>query len=346
MKIRVLILKPPSGGIFLSLLISVSVMGLAGLVAPASARAIQRPFDPSGYFYPKDGVLDDIDHITLMRNYQEGDDREPPGVYTTKGEVFKFISLNTSPTPDLGKILLKFKTAKMNGICYTFWGEFHNSHIYEIYVTDPNEIAASGTLQTFKNGKVTSEIRVQLTYSASLRNRVADVNARYPSGKTDLIYATSKGDLARVRDLLARGAKVNARGPHGSTALEYAVRRFRASEERMIEVLIAAGANVNLANESGDTPLMEATYSGGRLVELLLGAGAEVNARSKDGRTALIHAVQALGVGLGSIEDVKALIREGAEVNAQDALGRTALSIATADHSQEAIDLLKQAGAK
>jgi len=325
-----------------------AILAASWVAVPAgwtSAPAIQWPFDPSGFLYPLAGQAGDVDHITLMRNYREGDERQPPGLTTATGEFFRFVSLNTGPTPGLGKILLEFATETRHDVSYQFSGEFHNSHIYEIYVTDPNEVVASGTFRTLQGGKVVSEAQVQFTYSALVRNSPPEVNVRYPSGKTELIRAVSQGDLARVRDLLARGAKVNARGPYGSAALEVAVRLFRGSEE-LVEALIHAGADVNLANDSGETPLMAATYSGARLVELLLEAGAKVNVRSKDGRTALFHAVQAVGVGLGSVENVKVLLGKGAEVNVRDALGRTALSIAEENRSLEVMNLLKQACGK
>jgi ankyrin repeat protein len=324
------------------------IVGAALLMAGAPALSAQWPFDPSGHFYPKDklsGQFVNFDHVTLLRSTEAAAELPRPGVYTTQGEVYTFTTLHTNPTPDFRKIVFEFSTTTIDGIGYEFTGEFLNTHVFEEYVTDPNEVVAQGRLLKLEHGHIQAESEVEFVYSAKPRALIADVNVKYPSGKTDLIYAAANGDAARVRELVAKGTRVNARGPNGATALEYAVRRFRGQEE-LVEALIAAGADVNLANASGETALMFAGYAGIKTVELLLAAGAEVNARAKDGRTPLIHAVQAVGAGLGSLEIVDALIRAKADVNARDSFGRTALSIAKNDRNAELSSLLKLAGAK
>jgi hypothetical protein len=344
-KIKALRLQAKFGMICLSILLAAAAFAFAGAHNLYSIGTGQWPFDPSGYFYPKERLPDDIDHILLLRNYKGGDDRPIPGVYTARGEVYKFAALRIEGTPDFRQILFEFTTTSLNGISYRYAGEFLNNHIYEEYVTDPTEIVAKGKFLKLENGKIITEIPVQFTYSPKLRNLTTDVNTKYPSGRTDLMYAAANGDIVKVQALLAQGANVNARGPDGRTALEYVMHRFK-KEEELVEVLIAAGANVNFANDRGETVLMYATYSRGKMVNLLLAAGADVNARAKDGRTALIHAVQAATSGTGSIENLKTLIGAGADVNARDKFGRTALSIAEKEHNQEIVSILKQAGKK
>src|SRR5690348_17263257 len=58
-------------------------------------------------------------------------------------------------------------------------------------------------------------------------------------GWTELMDAAAKGDLGKVRDLLAKGADVNARDQSGSTAL------MSAANAAVAEALIAKGADVN-----------------------------------------------------------------------------------------------------
>jgi hypothetical protein len=280
-----------------------------------------------------------------LRSSQDDADRPRPGVYTTQGEVYAFVALRTNAAPDFRKILFEFATTIVNGIGYEFTGEFLNNRVFEEFVTDPDEVVAQGRLLKLKNAGIEAEAQVQFVYSAKLRTLRGDINVKYPSGKTDLIYAVANGDTAQVRKLIAEGTKVNDRGPNGATALAYAIRRFDRREE-LVEALIAAGADVNLADESGGTALMLAGYTGIKVVDLLLTAGAEANARAKDGRTPLIHAAQAVGVRLGSLEIVKALIRANADLNARDNFGRTALSIAEEDRDAGLSNLLKQAGAK
>ena len=60
-----------------------------------------------------------------------------------------------------------------------------------------------------------------------------------------------------------------------------------------IQYLVNAGANVNVRQNDGQTPLMSAAEAGpGIRVKPLLNAGADLSLRDDDGRTALDHAIQ------------------------------------------------------
>ena len=97
--------------------------------------------------------------------------------------------------------------------------------------------------------------------------------------RTHLRYAVQRGDAARVRWLLARGAPTEVVGGPGwfrdCTACMYA------SEKGFLEVvqeLIAAGANVNAATADGWTALRAACYVGHtEIVRALLAAGADTS---------------------------------------------------------------------
>ena len=53
-------------------------------------------------------------------------------------------------------------------------------------------------------------------------------------------------------------------------------------------MLLASNANVNLAGDDGETPLIYAAKQGNKeMVELLLAHNADVNAKSKAGKTAV-----------------------------------------------------------
>src|SRR5215472_11423934 len=80
------------------------------------------------------------------------------------------------------------------------------------------------------------------------------------------------------------------------------------------EMLLAAGAKVNTADEYGETPLTLACGVGNAvLVRRLIEAGAEVNAARWDGTTALMIAANS-----GNAEAVRLLIERGAKVNAAE----------------------------
>jgi len=315
-------------------------------IFPASLN--QWPFDPSGNFYPKEKLpedLNDFSHVAILRNYNPDWAIPLPGVYNIKGEVYRFSSLNTSATHDLRRILFEFTTVQIGGYKYKFAGEFLNNHIFEDYVKDPNEVVARGVLIKYKRDEKVAEATVEFTYSAILRQTGLDVDVRRPSGKTALMKAAQESDVETVRALLARGANTNIKGPGSMTALRYAM-WGRGGKQEIIRMLLAAGADVNAKDEYGETALMAAVYDKTDLVQLFLSAGADANAKTKKGSTALISAVGAIGQGLGSLENVKALLRAGADVNVRDAFGKTALSIAKEERNEELASLLRQAGAK
>ena len=119
---------------------------------------------------------------------------------------------------------------------------------------------------------------------------------------------------------------------------------MRALSKRLgkyVKMLIEAGADVNLEDVDGNTPLSTAALKGQqKYMELLLTLGADVNGRNKNGGTPLMYAVC-------SEDDTcaKALIEAGADVNIANKRGDTALSIAAATGNVKNLLMLLQSGA-
>jgi len=85
-------------------------------------------------------------------------------------------------------------------------------------------------------------------------------------------------DLARVKGLIAQGADVNIRDSRGNTPLLQAMIRRLSPVERLslVKMLISAGADVNAKNRQGNTPLNLAMRRGyTEIVELLTKAAGE-----------------------------------------------------------------------
>ena len=103
----------------------------------------------------------------------------------------------------------------------------------------------------------------------------ADVNAREQnSDMTPLVYAACrKGGNQFIDILLQSGAEINAKvGASGITALVCAVEM---QDAETVKMLIAAGADLEMADNSGKTPLMRAkSKQAEEIVQLLSDAGA------------------------------------------------------------------------
>jgi ankyrin repeat protein len=212
-------------------------------------------------------------------------------------------------------------------------------------------------------------VRMLLSHGASIDTTTDD-------GATLLMYAAHEDNLEALEELLrARSPTLlDAQSRSGSTALSIAVNR---KFPRIVDALLAAGADPNIADVVGYTPLMMT-----RDVEMarrLLDGGADVNEmnmRRQDGTTALIFAIESekdtsfvalllergadvtasLDIGWNSLMraadmnrvDVMKLLLAAdppAELNYQDDQGQTALFSATVMNSLPSARLLLDAGA-
>jgi ankyrin repeat protein len=96
------------------------------------------------------------------------------------------------------------------------------------------------------------------------------------------------------------------------------------------------------AEGSADPELIAAAANGDFiLVTSLIDAGADVNVRNVGGMTPLMAAAKG-----GHLDTVRILLAQGANVNAKDNDGQTALMHAYSEERQEVAEMLKAAGAK
>lgn len=144
-----------------------------------------------------------------------------------------------------------------------------------------------------------------------------------------LVEAARQGNKDAVRSLLNQHAMVNTPQPDGATALEWAVYR---DDFESAELLIEAGAKVNMANDYGITPLDLACNN--RSVDMVAKL---MNAGAKPMPAAVLKCIRT-----GNLEGVKLLLAHGADVNAREARqGQTALMWAVAErHSDVAQELI------
>ena len=139
---------------------------------------------------------------------------------------------------------------------------------------------------------------------SSVRCPVVEPGPDFPAPPLlPLPRALHNADLARVRELLAAtpAPDLTQTDKLGQTPLVVAVRRSERDADRAaaraecVRLLLAAGADANVADGSGDPPLALAVMAGAdgamgtRCVEALLAAGADVNARCYLFKNSALH---------------------------------------------------------
>ena len=151
---------------------------------------------------------------------------------------------------------------------------------------------------------------------------------------SEIVTASQRGDVARVRELIAAGGNANDVDPDtGRSALHFAARENRAE---VVAVLLDSKADINATDRTGKTPLtMAAENSAVEATKLLIERGADLNKRDQIGGTPLTWAC-----GLGTAPTVKLLIDSGADLSVVDINGLTPLIWAAGIGKPESVKLI------
>ena len=180
----------------------------------------------------------------------------------------------------------------------------------------------------------------------ALLTRHADVNRPSGDTATPLIRASLRGHLPVVDVLLAHGANPDVADECGRTALHYAA---GCDQSTIVRRLVQAGANVNSRDAQGLTPLAMAAARGlVTTIEALLDAGADASCSDERGMTALMWAANGDG---GHASAIRALLAAAGAtpsvaLDAVDARGATALTIARLRGHFDCIIALEEAEAR
>ena len=184
----------------------------------------------------------------------------------------------------------------------------------------------------------------------------ADINLEDTAGETPLLIAATRGYTNIVETLLAvasaKAALEEPAQPHGEAIATFVNRKdsygntplYNAAGSnriKIVELLIKAGADINLAENFGETSLHFAAANGhAEVVKQLIAANANVNKANPNGITPLYNAA-----ANGHAEVVKELIAANANVNKASYNDTTPLHIATANSRTEVVKQLIKAQA-
>jgi len=151
-----------------------------------------------------------------------------------------------------------------------------------------------------------------------------------------LIEAASKDDIEQIELLISKETDVNAtQGKNAWTPLLAAAQGGHAEAAR---VLLANGANVDMVDSYGYTPLYYALWSDDEeIVKVLVSGGADVNKHSPyEGEySALVYAIWTWRKG-----DVELILDAGADINAKEDKVYTPLYFAAFDSTKDVFNLI------
>ena len=145
-------------------------------------------------------------------------------------------------------------------------------------------------------------------------------------GETDYQMLRESPSVDPIRILEHWNPNVNVKDEGMMTALHWVLIGDITNRKKIVELLLAKGADVNAKADDGATPLYLAiTSSRIDIIKLLLEKGADVNAKTDDGGQTPLHRA----VMHSTLDIIKLLIEKGADVNVKDQNGHTPLHLAT-----------------
>lgn len=157
--------------------------------------------------------------------------------------------------------------------------------------------------------------------------------------KTPLMAAVGANQIEVAEFLLEKGANPNAGDDDGWAPLHSATAN---GNLRMVKALVKYGATVDVKTETGTTPLMmflmHAPPNTAETVEFLAENKANVDLADNLGDTAMHYAVRE-----GNVDAVQALIKHSARIDVDNNDGKTPQSIAEEKGFLQIIEILQNA---
>lgn len=147
-------------------------------------------------------------------------------------------------------------------------------------------------------------------------------------------YVAVNGHTNMLKLLIDAGAQCDSKDPFGKSSLHWAA---QFDQNALIDhVIDSYSIDVNVRDDLGETPLMDAAKNGhGATVKRLLERGADADWKDEDGWTPLLHATWNKQVDV-----VKILLASSVNPNATDKIGRTAFFYAILRGSAKILEIL------
>jgi len=160
-----------------------------------------------------------------------------------------------------------------------------------------------------------------------------------------LFYAVSSGSTDTVKVLISAGADINVKREDTAGYTPLMELAINGEPEQMASELIELGADVNLVNVYGRSALFYAVHYGHfKMVKILVAKGAQINLQTLNGSTPLMEGVVRGLIVDDEIRIVHFLIDHGADVNIKDKEGHTALYYAKKNQDEGIVSLLRKTG--
>lgn len=209
---------------------------------------------------------------------------------------------------------------------------------YDFY--DPTEVVIEEARRAAKSGD-TSNFYSTLERMKVVNGTGVDCRDAF-TYQTPLHFATIAGETEVVEILIAAGADIEAACMAGDTVLTKAAEHGRRG---VVRALIRAGVDLGAPRrDDGATALHMAAMSGyGDICASLIRAGADVEVRTPRGMSPLHFA--AIGGSTGTNNAVDVLLELGADIDGADYQGWTAVVHASYVHEPDMIEYLLSKGA-
>ena len=147
-------------------------------------------------------------------------------------------------------------------------------------------------------------------------------------------YIINPNDCNILRSLLDKISSINVQDQDGNTLLIYSIYNFN---HDAVVMLLQRGANPNLSNDAGFSPIhLAATLNDHKAVKILVQYGADINILDKTGSTAAMYAASS-----NNIKTIEYLINHNANLDIMNHNGMNIIDFAKSSSNKNILDYLK-----